>query len=76
MKEATGELNTTVITVILVASLASFFFFTIWPILKNNLDSNTRCSEAICEKPKEGSSTVECYISGKENEKFQCANKG
>ena len=48
MKEATGELNTTVITVILVASLASFFYFTIWPTLQNNLNQNIGCSKAIC----------------------------
>ena len=33
MKEATGELNTTVIVVIIVSMLVDFFYFTIWPAI-------------------------------------------
>lgn len=48
MKEATGELNVTVIVVITVGLLSAFFFTIIWPRLNNNLKSNTKCSDAIC----------------------------
>ena len=62
MKEATGELNTTVITVILVASLASFFYFTIWPALQGNLNQSTGCSKAICDNKPNDDGTVNCEI--------------
>ena len=62
MKEATGELNTTVVTVILVASMASFFYFTIWPTLQNNLNKNVGCSKAICDKKPNDDGTVNCQI--------------
>ena len=50
MKEATGELNATVFVVIAVASLVVFFYTTIWPAIRNNLNENTACSRAICAK--------------------------
>lgn len=48
MKEATGELNATVIVVITIGILSTFFFTIIWPKLRNNLNSNTKCADAIC----------------------------
>ena len=48
MKEATGELNTTVIVVITIAILSTFFFTVIWPMLNNNLKANTKCADAYC----------------------------
>ena len=48
MKEATGELNTTLIVVTAVGALAAFFFGVLWPNLKNNYDSNTKCDAAVC----------------------------
>lgn len=49
MKEATGELNMTVITVVAIAAIAAFFYAFIWPAIKNNLAQTTYCSSAICE---------------------------
>jgi hypothetical protein len=48
MKQATGDLNSTVIVVIAVAILAAFFFSYLWPIIKNNFDRNSKCSAAVC----------------------------
>ncbi len=48
MKEATGELDMTVIVAILVAALASFFYFQIWP--KIGQSQNTDCQKAVCDK--------------------------
>lgn len=48
MKEATGELNATVVVVITIGILSTFFFTIIWPSLKSNLNKNTKCSDAIC----------------------------
>ncbi len=46
MKEATGELNITVITVVAIAAIAAFFYAFIWPAIKNNLNRQTLCSSA------------------------------
>ncbi len=46
MKEATGELNVTVITVVAIAAVAAFFYAFIWPSIQNSLMSATACSNA------------------------------
>ena len=35
MKEATGELNMTVVTVVAIAAVGAFFYAFIWPGIKN-----------------------------------------
>lgn len=44
MKEATGELNMTVITVVAIAAVAAFFYAFIWPSIKTTIQSQTICS--------------------------------
>ena len=75
MKEATGELNGTLVVVLTIGLLSTFFFTVIWPILKNNLHSNTRCSDAICEECPKGSvcKTVRCTYKG---QTLECPYKG
>ena len=51
MKEATGELNLTIIVVIAVALLVAFFYYTIWPSLDNNFKANSNCNKAYCDSP-------------------------
>ena len=46
MKEATGELNITVITVVAIAAVAAFFYAFIWPSIKNNMNKQTLCASA------------------------------
>lgn len=41
MKEATGELNITVITVVAIAAIGALFYFVIWPIIQRQLVQNT-----------------------------------
>ena len=41
MKEATGELNMTVITLIAIAAIGAVFYFVVWPIVQASLVSNT-----------------------------------
>lgn len=74
MKEATGELNGTLVVVITVGLLSTFFFTVLWPVLKNNLHSNTRCSDAVCE-PCEAKNckTVKCKYKDQE---VECPYKG
>ena len=82
MKEATGELNTTIIVVLAVGVLMAFFYYTLWPIIRTNFDNNSKCSKAICEpcKDENGKSrsdceTVKCHLSDS-NEMFECVYKG
>ena len=47
MKEATGELNMTVITVVAIAAVGVFFYALIWPAIQANLLAQTHCSSAV-----------------------------
>ena len=51
MKEATGELNMTLVIVVAISILVAFFYFVIWPDLDANFKANSTCSKAICENP-------------------------
>lgn len=82
MKEATGELNMTVVIVIAVGILAAFFYTTIWPLISDNFNRNAKCSDAICTCT-DGTNKckmADCYLvdkNGKEKgEHFQCPWKG
>ena len=46
MKQATGELNMTVVTVVAIAAVAAFFYAFIWPSIKTNILNSTKCSSA------------------------------
>lgn len=41
MKEATGELNMTVITVIAIAAVAALFYAFIWPMIQRTIVQQT-----------------------------------
>lgn len=45
MKEATGELNMTVITVVAIGAVAAIFYAFIWPSIQMNLIVNSACAE-------------------------------
>lgn len=79
MKEATGELNATVIVVTTVGILSTFFFTVIWPNIKGNVESNTNCDKAVCVCPGNKCSntkTLECHMPGNEGKTFKCPYKG
>lgn len=79
MKEATGELNSTVVVVAAVSLLAAFFFTVLWPSIKNNMNQNTKCSKAWCDKCNDsnGCSTVTChYMDGNTQKDITCVWKG
>ncbi len=46
MKEATGELNMTVITVVAIAAVGAFFYAFVWPAIKTSISKNTNCATA------------------------------
>lgn len=85
MKEATGDLNMSVIVVTLVAILSTFFFSVLWPRIKTNFKHNSRCDDAICTCPVQISADgkcdfdgtmVECYFKEDKNKKIMCPWKG
>lgn len=61
MKEATGELNMTVVTVVAVAAIAAFFTILVWPSLKNSLMAPTICANG--HNYTQGSSNQSGYVS-------------
>jgi len=46
MKEATGELNMTVVTVVAIAAVAAFFYAFVWPSIKGSIERNTYCASS------------------------------
>ena len=44
MKEATGELNMTVITVVAIGAVAAFFYAFIWPSIKTTIQAQSICA--------------------------------
>ena len=50
MKEATGELNFTVVVVLAVSLMSAFFFTVIWPMLRENTNQAPKCNQAVCDK--------------------------
>ena len=85
MKEATGELNMTIIIVIAVSLLIAFLYYTLWPVLHSNFEANSGCSRAICENPcgTSGNQTcsealetlVKCHLPNS-TEEIRCPWKG
>lgn len=59
MKEATGELNMTVITVVAIAAVAAFFYAFVWPSIKSTISRNNHCANTSrCE---ENGNTYQCW---------------
>ena len=48
MKEASGELNMTVVTVLAIAAIGAFFYLFVWPALQGNISKGTKCANAVC----------------------------
>lgn len=79
MKEATGELNMTVVIVVAVGILSVFFFGILWPNIKNTFIATNKCSDAICDKRtlNDGMVTCKYYKNGKQQgADFKCVWKG
>lgn len=77
MKEATGELNAGVVVLLAIGVLIAFFYYTIWPIIKNDLDQ--QCSKAICDAcpaDRYPCEYVTCHMRGNPSKEFECAYKG
>lgn len=68
------------ITVTSVGILSIFFYTSVWPLIRNNMDSKTKCTKAICEEALAGGdhpNQVKCtYKNGNENMTIYCPYKG
>lgn len=70
MKEATGELNMTVVTVVAIAAVGAFFYAVIWPSIKANLLAQTHCSSAVqCEPQEDGK--MKCMYYGEDGKTLE-----
>ena len=80
MKEATGDLNMTVVVVLAVAAFAAFFFTVIWPIIQEGNDRSANCNKAVCANRPDPSNPgkVNCSYKDKNNveQNIVCVWKG
>lgn len=60
MKEATGELNMTVVTVLAITAIGVLFYTLVWPSIKNSINSSTKCANAMCEACAAGAKSTSC----------------
>ena len=89
MKEATGELNMTVITVVAIAAVGAFFYAFIWPAIQNSIISAQACSSAapgLVQGTAGQDGYISCgsangnkyscdYVSNKKTYKITCTSK-
>ena len=71
MKEATSELNSTVIVVIIVGAVIAFFFSVVWPMFNSDVSNTADCSKAVCDTDVGEDGKVSCN-----NGKLRCPYKG
>ena len=80
MKEATGELNMTVIAIVAIAAIGAFFYAVIWPKVKNNIETSTKCANAVCSNCTTNNTTgirtcTQCYAPDGSGNAFDCSFK-
>ena len=78
MKQTMGDLNLTVIVVVIIALLSFFLFNKIWPKIQYKFSINKRCYESIFSKESNGDGSVDCYYYDNHGTKknITCAWKG
>lgn len=76
MREATGELNSTLIVVMAIAALAAFFFMFVWPIYKGSYLRDESCANAVCDVGHDENGFAACYTPGDSGHIFDCPYRG
>lgn len=76
MKHAISDLNMTVVIVVAVAGLVAFFGGVIWPSIRNNIDKEANCSDAICDNCSVSEGTCDCEMKDGSVPSFKCPYKG
>ena len=72
MKEATGELNMTVVTVVAIAAVGAFFYAFVWPNIKAGLMKNT-CNN-VCPMDSKNSNKKTTVKKNGDNYVCNCAD--
>ena len=72
MKEATGELNLTVITIVAIAAIAALFYIFVWPSISNSIKLNTACSDPYQYEGANAHDGVSCTNN---NNQWSCNNR-
>lgn len=72
MKEATGELNMTVVTLIAVAALGAVFYFVVWPLVQRMLINQTCTTYGYGWKAIRGEEVDETKGNNAKVYKWQC----
>ncbi len=68
MKEATGELNMTVITVVAIAAIAGLFYAFVWPMIQRSIVQNTCNAMGDGWTAQEGTTSTEgCQVAKTDN---------
>lgn len=80
MKEATGELNMTVVIVVSIGILSAFFFTILWPMIESSFVANSKCRNAVCDKKSVSDGMATCKYYDKDGKQvgseFKCVWKG
>lgn len=72
MKEATGELNMTVITVVAIAAIAALFYAFVWPMIQRSIVEQTCQTYGSEYHAEQGSGTS----TNDKNKVWQCCKNG
>lgn len=77
MKEATGELSSSVIVLTLIAALAAFFFTVLWPWYENMIAVDESCANAVCDPGYNSNGLAYCKSpDNPSGDTFECPYRG
>ena len=68
MKEATGELSTTVIAVVAIGLIATLFATIVLPMIRTQIDAGIHCAAAVNCECAEGANTCTCQYYEEDDE--------
>lgn len=72
MKEATGELNMTVITLVAVGAVGALFYFVIWPVIQRMVMNQTCSSYGEFSAVKVSGDSASGFCTDLSNDKTDC----
>lgn len=77
MKQATGDLNASVVVLSAVALLSAVFFMIVWPTVRQGMQEEARCSDAICDAGFNDNGMANCYNpQDSSHDVFECPFRG
>ena len=76
MKEATGELNMTVITVIAIAAVAALFYAFVWPMIQRTIVQQTCITYGPGYTAEKSTDTTKCKTASDKTSCWVCKCDG